>query len=302
MTTNNPLVASLLPAGAFLTDAPLAGTLVSHRFRRAGAMSCSAEFDGLSHDGYVGSRLLSQNDGSACGRSAGPRGALACSSARAGLLLDRVNAGRSRHTPSTAPPGRSSTRPVRPAIPLRPGRISVARYREHRRHRAGLHHRRTPRQGERTAGRVKWGHDRVRNSIRMRCWPRRGSGCWPPSSPAAAAAVAGHTVLRPGRRRYLRVDDGGPRENGEPAAGPAGGVRSHQPRRVGMGDRGGAGHADRAGSDPHGPEVEALVVYYRRAAGEHPDWEEYRAVMVSDRRVLMALRWRGSTARRSASR
>lgn len=43
------------------------------------------------------------------------------------------------------------------------------------------------------------------------------------------------------------------------------------------------------GTDPHGPEVEALVDYYRRAAGEHPDWDEYRSVMVSDRRVLMAL-------------
>ena len=43
------------------------------------------------------------------------------------------------------------------------------------------------------------------------------------------------------------------------------------------------------GTDPHGPEVEALVAYYRSAAGEHPDWDEYRSVMVSDRRVLMAL-------------
>lgn len=43
------------------------------------------------------------------------------------------------------------------------------------------------------------------------------------------------------------------------------------------------------GSDPHGPEVEALVAYYRRAAGEHPDWDEYRSVMVSDRRVLMTM-------------
>ncbi|RCG24981.1 PPOX class F420-dependent oxidoreductase [Sphaerisporangium album] len=43
------------------------------------------------------------------------------------------------------------------------------------------------------------------------------------------------------------------------------------------------------GTDPHGPEVEALVDYYRRAAGEHPDWDEYRAAMVSDRRVLMAM-------------
>ncbi|MBB5776023.1 PPOX class F420-dependent oxidoreductase [Nonomuraea jabiensis] len=44
------------------------------------------------------------------------------------------------------------------------------------------------------------------------------------------------------------------------------------------------------GADPHGPEVEALVDYYRRAAGEHPDWAEYRSVMVSDRRVLMTMR------------
>lgn len=43
------------------------------------------------------------------------------------------------------------------------------------------------------------------------------------------------------------------------------------------------------GTDPNGPEVEALVAYYRAAAGEHPDWNEYREVMVSDRRVLMAL-------------
>jgi PPOX class probable F420-dependent enzyme len=43
------------------------------------------------------------------------------------------------------------------------------------------------------------------------------------------------------------------------------------------------------GTDPHGPEVEALVDYYRRAAGEHPDWDEYRSVMVSERRVLLRL-------------
>ncbi|MBN6037264.1 PPOX class F420-dependent oxidoreductase [Amycolatopsis sp. 195334CR] len=43
------------------------------------------------------------------------------------------------------------------------------------------------------------------------------------------------------------------------------------------------------GTDPHGPEVEALVDYYRKAAGEHPDWDEYRSVMVSDHRVLLKL-------------
>ncbi|BDD82631.1 PPOX class F420-dependent enzyme [Tsukamurella pulmonis] len=43
------------------------------------------------------------------------------------------------------------------------------------------------------------------------------------------------------------------------------------------------------GTDPDGPEVDALVDYYRRGAGEHPDWDEYRAVMVADRRVLLVL-------------
>ncbi|MFE6162403.1 PPOX class F420-dependent oxidoreductase [Streptomyces sp. NPDC056486] len=43
------------------------------------------------------------------------------------------------------------------------------------------------------------------------------------------------------------------------------------------------------GTDPDGPEVEALVDYYRAAAGEHPNWDEYREVMVSDRRVLITM-------------
>ncbi len=43
------------------------------------------------------------------------------------------------------------------------------------------------------------------------------------------------------------------------------------------------------GTDLHGPEVEALVEYYRAVSGEHPDWDEYRAAMVSDRRVLLTI-------------
>jgi PPOX class probable F420-dependent enzyme len=43
------------------------------------------------------------------------------------------------------------------------------------------------------------------------------------------------------------------------------------------------------GVDAGGPEVEALVNYYRIAAGEHPDWDEYRSVMVADRRVLITV-------------
>jgi PPOX class probable F420-dependent enzyme len=33
--------------------------------------------------------------------------------------------------------------------------------------------------------------------------------------------------------------------------------------------------------------MEGLVAYYRAAAGEHPDWEAYRAAMVAERRVLI---------------
>lgn len=43
------------------------------------------------------------------------------------------------------------------------------------------------------------------------------------------------------------------------------------------------------GTDPYGPEVEELVRYYRLGSGEHPDWDEYRSVMVSDRRVLVTM-------------
>ncbi|KWW99131.1 PPOX class F420-dependent oxidoreductase [Carbonactinospora thermoautotrophica] len=33
--------------------------------------------------------------------------------------------------------------------------------------------------------------------------------------------------------------------------------------------------------------MEPLVDYYRRIAGEHPDWDEYRAAMKRERRVLI---------------
>ena len=42
-------------------------------------------------------------------------------------------------------------------------------------------------------------------------------------------------------------------------------------------------------ADPHDATVEALVDLYRRLAGEHPDWPEYRAAMVADRRVVLTL-------------
>jgi PPOX class probable F420-dependent enzyme len=35
--------------------------------------------------------------------------------------------------------------------------------------------------------------------------------------------------------------------------------------------------------------MEPLVDYYRRVAGEHPDWDEYRQAMESQRRVLIRI-------------
>ena len=33
--------------------------------------------------------------------------------------------------------------------------------------------------------------------------------------------------------------------------------------------------------------MDVLVDYYRRASGEHPDWDDYRAAMERDRRVVI---------------
>ena len=35
--------------------------------------------------------------------------------------------------------------------------------------------------------------------------------------------------------------------------------------------------------------LEPLVDYYRAISGEHPDWDEYRAAMVADQRVVLTL-------------
>jgi PPOX class probable F420-dependent enzyme len=35
--------------------------------------------------------------------------------------------------------------------------------------------------------------------------------------------------------------------------------------------------------------MEPLVDYYRRVSGEHPDWQEYREAMTSERRVLLRM-------------
>ncbi|MET0703655.1 MAG: PPOX class F420-dependent oxidoreductase [Mycobacterium sp.] len=42
-------------------------------------------------------------------------------------------------------------------------------------------------------------------------------------------------------------------------------------------------------SAPDDDTVEGLIALYRNIAGEHPDWDDYRQAMVTDRRVLLTL-------------
>ncbi|MFC5954972.1 TIGR03618 family F420-dependent PPOX class oxidoreductase [Streptomyces pratens] len=43
-------------------------------------------------------------------------------------------------------------------------------------------------------------------------------------------------------------------------------------------------------ADPHDGTVEELIRLYRDVNGEHPDWDDYRAAMVRDRRLVLRLR------------
>lgn len=42
--------------------------------------------------------------------------------------------------------------------------------------------------------------------------------------------------------------------------------------------------------DTHDKVVEELIDLYRKVAGEHPDWDEYRQAMVADRRLVLRIR------------
>ncbi|MET0741603.1 MAG: PPOX class F420-dependent oxidoreductase [Candidatus Nanopelagicales bacterium] len=45
-----------------------------------------------------------------------------------------------------------------------------------------------------------------------------------------------------------------------------------------------------AALDPSDATVDALVSYYRKGSGEHPEWDEFRQAMVSERRLLLRVR------------
>ncbi|WP_327351918.1 PPOX class F420-dependent oxidoreductase [Streptomyces sp. NBC_01304] len=42
-------------------------------------------------------------------------------------------------------------------------------------------------------------------------------------------------------------------------------------------------------ADPHDATVEELITLFRDVRGEHPDWDDYRAAMVRDQRIVLRL-------------
>src|ERR1700739_1678753 len=51
----------------------------------------------------------------------------------------------------------------------------------------------------------------------------------------------------------------------------------------------GAAELTAPAAPPDDDTVESLIALYRSIAGEHPDWDEFRQAMVTDRRVLLTL-------------
>ncbi|GAC1383884.1 MAG: PPOX class F420-dependent oxidoreductase [Acidimicrobiales bacterium] len=52
----------------------------------------------------------------------------------------------------------------------------------------------------------------------------------------------------------------------------------------------GDGELSTPAADPQDATVDELVGLYRDVQGEHPDWNDYRRVMVADRRLVLRLR------------
>jgi PPOX class probable F420-dependent enzyme len=51
----------------------------------------------------------------------------------------------------------------------------------------------------------------------------------------------------------------------------------------------GAAELSPVAADPADATVDELVALYRSLSGEHPDWDEYRAAMVNDHRLVIRL-------------
>ncbi|EUA25937.1 putative pyridoxine/pyridoxamine 5'-phosphate oxidase [Mycobacterium intracellulare] len=70
---------------------------------------------------------------------------------------------------------------------------------------------------------------------------------------------------------------------------PAGVDPGRRRRRLVVRGRRGHRRTDPPAAAPGDSTVDALIALYRNIAGEHPDWDEYRQAMVTDRRVLLTL-------------
>jgi len=97
-----------------------------------------------------------------------------------------------------------------------------------------------------------------------------------------------HAVLRPGCRRLYVSTSEGTAKTSIP------GVDPPRPRWRSPAQRAGRGHArarshSRVRERPHGSEVEAIGGLLPHCLRRTPGRDEYRSVMVSDRRVLMAM-------------
>jgi len=64
-------------------------------------------------------------------------------------------------------------------------------------------------------------------------------------------------------------------------------VRSQRGRGYAVAE--GIAQLSQIAADPMDVTVEALIDLYRVIRGEHPDWDEYREAMVSDRRILLTI-------------
>jgi PPOX class probable F420-dependent enzyme len=51
----------------------------------------------------------------------------------------------------------------------------------------------------------------------------------------------------------------------------------------------GAAELSDVAADPNDAAVEELIALFRAVNGEHPDWDEYRAAMVTDKRLVLRL-------------
>ena len=51
----------------------------------------------------------------------------------------------------------------------------------------------------------------------------------------------------------------------------------------------GTGELSPVAADPHDDTVEQLITYYRAGNGEHENWDDYRAAMVADRRLILSI-------------